>query len=89
MNFKKQYALIHTAYFHDYYFKYSKFYLVKMSRLLRVNRKRYSSPACMILISRPNENKLFECSIGNDWWVSLLRVNKLNGAFIPATPWYM
>lgn len=60
-----------------------------MSRLLRVKRKRYSSPACIMRISRPNANKLLECSIGSDWCVSLLRVNKLNGAFIPSTPWYV
>lgn len=70
-------------------FRFLLFYLVRMRRLFRVKRKRYSSPACIILISRPKENKLFECSIGNEWAASLLRVNKLNGAFIPSTPWYM
>ena len=67
----------------------NQFYLGRISRLLRVKRKRYSSPACMIRISRPKENRLFECNIGSECATSLLRVNRLNGAFIPSVPWYI
>ena len=78
---KKQYALIHTACSHVYY-SVCIYYFVSMSRLLRVRRRRYSSPACMIRISRPRAKRLLECSIGSECAVSLLRVNKLKGAFM-------
>lgn len=85
---KKQYALTYCLFPRLLLLGFYSSYLVRMSRLLRVSRRRYSSPACIMRISRPRANKLFECSIGSEWAVSL-RVNKLNGAFILATPWYM
>ena len=83
---KKQYALTYCLFPRLLLLGFYSSYLVRMSRLLRVSRRRYSSPACIMRISRPRANKLFECSIGSEWAVSL-RVNKLNGAFIFLTPW--
>ena len=85
---KKQYALTYCLFPRLLLLGSYSSYLVRMRPLLRLSRSRYSSPACIVRISRPRANKLFECSIGSEWAVSL-RVNKLNGAFILATPWYM